>query len=204
TLAVCESEQRKGTRESQQSSCDGQDDDSHDSESEGIDLSPCSNHDRAIATFPLPNRQRIALTTNNVRSLSDPDSPGLVTHSDNDDDEEVNPPPDQYSSLIYSSCVDTKSTINKRKRKQTRTPSNASKRQRNDDVNNHSKNNAQANVVADPVIIQEYNTKEEELKSHTLPLKRSHLRREALDERRFGILLGDHQRRSGDQEGEIL
>ncbi|CAF3537314.1 unnamed protein product [Rotaria sordida] len=159
TLAVCESEQRKGTRESQQSSCDGQDDDSHDSESEGIDLSPCSNHDRAIATFPLPNRQRIALTTNNVRSLSDPDSPGLVTHSDNDDDEEVNPPPDQYSSLINSSCVDTKSTINKRKRKQTRTPSNASKRQRNDDVNNHSKNNAQANVVADPVIIQEYNTK---------------------------------------------
>ncbi|CAF4422409.1 unnamed protein product, partial [Rotaria magnacalcarata] len=34
-------------------------------------MSPCSDHDRAITAVSVPNRQRIAITTNSVSPLSD-------------------------------------------------------------------------------------------------------------------------------------
>ncbi|CAM4791381.1 unnamed protein product [Rotaria magnacalcarata] len=249
-------------------------DDANGSESEGIDMSPCSDHDRAITAVSVPNRQRIAITTNSVSPLSDHERQGSATHSD-DDDDQVCSQPSQYSPVINSSRAHTKSTINKQQRKQSRTPSKASKRQRHNDINNHNKHNEQANVVVASVMNQENNTKnivkqlenhfsifqnnimrsfqkiekrintnlgsnlllnsrlldqyrtekgevyrtelmdnginllntfakdpidfcrktlkllysEEELKNSTLPPKRDYLRREALDERRFAILL---------------
>ena len=40
----------------------------------GIDISPYSNDDDAITTFPVPTRQRMALATNSAPPLFDHDS----------------------------------------------------------------------------------------------------------------------------------
>ncbi|CAF4539613.1 unnamed protein product, partial [Rotaria magnacalcarata] len=147
------------------------------------------------ATVNIRGKNTLATVITSVDDAngSESEGQGSATHSD-DDDDQVCSQPSQYSPVINSSRAHTKSTINKQQRKQSRTPSKASKRQRHNDINNHNKHNEQANVVVASVMNQENNTKNivKQLENHFSIFQNNIMRSFQKIEKRINTNLGSN------------